>query len=60
MARVFEALPGHRVRLVCSADAPSPFSAEMLDEVVPTVDRIVGEALDLFGTDRSENGPDHL
>ncbi len=47
MARVFEVFPGHRARLVCSADAPSPFSAELLDHVVPTVDRIVAETLEL-------------
>jgi pyruvate/2-oxoglutarate/acetoin dehydrogenase E1 component len=47
MARVFEAFPGHRTRLVCSADAPSPFSAELLDQVVPTVQRIVRETLEL-------------
>lgn len=47
MARTFEALPGRRARLVCSADAPSPFSAELLDEVVPTVERIASETLEL-------------
>jgi pyruvate dehydrogenase E1 component beta subunit len=47
MARVFEALSGHQARLVCSSDAPSPFSAELLDQVVPTVERIVHETLEL-------------
>jgi pyruvate dehydrogenase E1 component beta subunit len=50
MARVFEASTGHRARLVCSADAPSPFSAELLDHVVPTVERIVRETLELVGS----------
>jgi pyruvate/2-oxoglutarate/acetoin dehydrogenase E1 component len=47
MAQVFEAFPGHQARLICSADAPSPFSAELLDHVVPTVERIAGETLEL-------------
>jgi pyruvate/2-oxoglutarate/acetoin dehydrogenase E1 component len=47
MAQVFEVFPGHRARLICSADAPSPFSAELLDHVVPTVERIAGETLEL-------------
>jgi pyruvate dehydrogenase E1 component beta subunit len=47
MARVFEALPARQARLVCSADAPSPFAAELLEQVVPTVERIVGETLEL-------------
>jgi pyruvate dehydrogenase E1 component beta subunit len=40
LARVAETAPGTRVRLVCSEDAPSPFSTALLDEVVPTVERI--------------------
>lgn len=50
MARVFEAGAGHQARLVCSADAPSPFSTELLDHVVPTVERIVSETLELVGS----------
>ena len=30
MARVFEGFPGHQARLVCSADAPSPFQPSFL------------------------------
>jgi pyruvate dehydrogenase E1 component beta subunit len=40
LARVAETVPGARLRLVCCADAPSPFSTALLDEVVPTVERI--------------------
>jgi pyruvate/2-oxoglutarate/acetoin dehydrogenase E1 component len=52
MARVFETFPGHQARLVCSADAPSPFSAELLDRVVPTVERIVDETVELVRRSR--------
>lgn len=44
MARVFERLPDRRARLVCSAQAPAPFAPELLDKVVPTVERITEEA----------------
>jgi pyruvate/2-oxoglutarate/acetoin dehydrogenase E1 component len=40
LARAAEAVPGARLRLLCTADAPSPFSTELLDEVVPTVEQI--------------------
>jgi len=40
LARVAEAVPRARLQLVCTADAPSPFSTALLDEVVPTVERI--------------------
>jgi pyruvate/2-oxoglutarate/acetoin dehydrogenase E1 component len=52
MARVFETFPAHQARLVCSADAPSPFSAELLDRVVPTVERIVDETVELVRRSR--------
>ncbi len=47
MARVFEAFPARQARLECSADAPSPIASELLDEVEPTVDRIIRETLEL-------------
>jgi len=49
LARVAEKVPGTRARLVCTRDAPSPFSEVLLDEVVPTVGRIAAEAADLVG-----------
>jgi pyruvate dehydrogenase E1 component beta subunit len=49
MARVTEAAPGTRARLMCTRDAPSPCAPTLLDEVVPTVDRIATEAAELVG-----------
>jgi pyruvate dehydrogenase E1 component beta subunit len=40
MARMLERGMGGRVTLVCSRDAPPPFALHLLDEVVPTVERI--------------------
>jgi pyruvate/2-oxoglutarate/acetoin dehydrogenase E1 component len=40
MARLFERGSRARCRLVCTRDAPAPFAAHLLDEVVPTVARI--------------------
>jgi pyruvate/2-oxoglutarate/acetoin dehydrogenase E1 component len=44
MARVLEHEPSRVARLVCSRQAPSPFAEDLLDEVVPTADRIAHEA----------------
>ena len=40
MARLLEHGSRARSRLVCTRDAPAPFAAHLLDEVVPTVARI--------------------
>jgi len=40
MARVLEQAPSTVARLVCSKQAPSPFAEELLDEIVPTAERI--------------------
>jgi pyruvate/2-oxoglutarate/acetoin dehydrogenase E1 component len=40
MARVLEAGLRCRAALVCSAEAPAPFAPHLLDEVVPTEERI--------------------
>jgi pyruvate/2-oxoglutarate/acetoin dehydrogenase E1 component len=44
MARLFEHGSRARAQLVCTADAPAPFAVHLLDEIVPTVDRIVSAA----------------
>ena len=49
MARVLEENPGTRASLVCTRDAPAPYAVELLDEVVPTADRVSDEALALLG-----------
>jgi pyruvate/2-oxoglutarate/acetoin dehydrogenase E1 component len=43
LARSAEQVPDARLRLLCAADVPSPFSSELLDELVPTVERIEAE-----------------
>jgi pyruvate/2-oxoglutarate/acetoin dehydrogenase E1 component len=40
LARAAEANGPARLQLLCTDDVPSPFSTELLDEIVPTVDRI--------------------
>lgn len=40
LARTAEANGPARLHLLCTEDVPSPFSTELLDEIVPTVDRI--------------------
>jgi pyruvate dehydrogenase E1 component beta subunit len=49
MARVLEDAPATTARLVCALDAPSPFADELLDEVIPTVNRIATETAELVG-----------
>jgi pyruvate dehydrogenase E1 component beta subunit len=44
MARVLEDAPSTVARLVCSHEAPSPFAQELLDEIVPTAERIASVA----------------
>jgi pyruvate dehydrogenase E1 component beta subunit len=41
LARTAEANGPERLSLLCTEDVPSPFSTELLDEIVPTVERIV-------------------
>ncbi len=43
LARVLAARPGKTAALVCSLDAPAPFSTRLLDEVVPGPERIASE-----------------
>ncbi|HEY7965582.1 MAG TPA: transketolase C-terminal domain-containing protein [Solirubrobacteraceae bacterium] len=43
LARVAEARPGTRCRLLCTLDAPAPFATHLLDELVPTSARIAAE-----------------
>lgn len=40
LARTAEANGPKRIHLLCTEDVPAPFSTELLDEIVPTVDRI--------------------
>jgi pyruvate/2-oxoglutarate/acetoin dehydrogenase E1 component len=47
MARLLEHGSRARCRLVCSRDAPAPFAAHLLDEVVPTEARIAAALADL-------------
>jgi pyruvate/2-oxoglutarate/acetoin dehydrogenase E1 component len=46
LARTAEANGPARLHLLCTDDVPSPFSTELLDEIVPTVDRIEAAILD--------------
>ena len=39
-ARTAEANGPERLHLLCTEDVPTPFSTELLDEIVPTVKRI--------------------
>jgi pyruvate/2-oxoglutarate/acetoin dehydrogenase E1 component len=43
LARVLEARPLTRARLVCTLDAPAPFATHLLDEIAPTPVRIAAE-----------------
>lgn len=47
MARVLEEAPSTVARLVCSHEAPSPFAEALLDEIVPTTERIASVAASL-------------
>jgi pyruvate/2-oxoglutarate/acetoin dehydrogenase E1 component len=49
MARVLEAQPRARCRLVCMLDAPAPFAEDLLDVVVPTTERIAADVAALLG-----------
>jgi pyruvate/2-oxoglutarate/acetoin dehydrogenase E1 component len=54
MARVLEHAPSTVARLVCSREAPSPFAEELLDEVVPTTDRIAAAAAAVARAERHQ------
>jgi pyruvate dehydrogenase E1 component beta subunit len=54
MARVLEAEATRRARLVCMGDAPAPFAEQLLDALVPTVERIAGECAALLGRQLGE------
>jgi pyruvate dehydrogenase E1 component beta subunit len=56
-ARVAENVRRARLRVVCTGDAPSPSSDILLDQVVPTVDRIAAEAADLAGQPLPPHSP---
>jgi pyruvate dehydrogenase E1 component beta subunit len=43
LARVLEARPLARARLVCTLDAPAPFATHLLDQIAPTPERIAAE-----------------
>ena len=43
LARVLEARPLARARLVCTLDAPAPFATHLLDQITPTPARIAAE-----------------
>jgi pyruvate dehydrogenase E1 component beta subunit len=43
LARVLQARPLTRARLLCTLDAPAPFATHLLDEIAPTPERIAAE-----------------
>ena len=50
MARLFESGATPRVHLTCTADAQAPVATHLLDEIVPTAERIQTDARALVGS----------
>jgi pyruvate dehydrogenase E1 component beta subunit len=49
LARVVEARPGTRTRLICTLDAPPAFATTLLDRILAGPERIAGELRALLG-----------
>ena len=57
MAKVLEDGLRCRAALVCSADAPAPFATHLLDEIVPTEERITRTVRELLLSPRGGGSP---